>query len=76
MFACYICSMEQTVTTLTWFGGHAGVLWNADRYLHLVNDDRTYCGIRDGLRPVTRREANSAKCPPWCPTCFERAQAS
>ena len=67
--------MEQSVQTLTWFGGHAGVLWNADRYLHLVNEDSTFCGIRDGLRPVTRREANSNNCK-WCETCFNRAQAA
>lgn len=67
--------MQQAVETLTWFGGHAGVLWNADRYLHLVDADTTFCGIRDGLRPVTRREANNSACK-FCPTCSDRAQAS
>lgn len=64
----------MTTETLTWFGGHAGVMWNADRALHLIESDgTTYCKIRAGLRPVTRREANSDRVK-MCPTCLARAQ--
>jgi hypothetical protein len=61
-------------TTLTWFGGHAGVEWNGDRRLHLIDADaKTFCGITSGLRPTTARCTNSAACK-WCETCLERAQ--
>ena len=65
--------MTKTAQPLTWFGGHVGVMWNADRDLHLIESDGlTFCKIRHGLRPVTRREANSVK---FCETCLNRAQA-
>lgn len=64
--------------TLTWFGGMAGVVVNADpeKRLHLIDEKEgataTLCGIYVGFRPVTRREADRDGC--WCETCFERAQ--
>ena len=67
--------MPATSETFTWFGGKAGVRWNGDSRLHLVAPDGlTYCRIRNGLRPVTRREANSPS-QRWCVSCLERGQA-
>ena len=57
--------------TLTWFGGHAGVIYTPDlsRQLHLIDDyGMTFCGISSELRPVTKREAMRDGC--WCTACL------
>ena len=60
-------------SALTWYGGYVGVMWNADRNLHLISDTgATFCGIRQGLRQASRRDANHAS---FCHACNERAQA-
>jgi hypothetical protein len=57
--------------TLTWYGGFAGARWNADSRLHLLRDDgSTFCNIKTGLRPVTRRECDVE----WCHACNAGAQ--
>ena len=56
--------------SLTWFGGHIGVIENWT--LHLLQDNKTFCD-RELDRLVTAREANSPKCR-WCETCLRKAQ--
>ena len=63
------------MTTLTWFGGKAGVVRNDDpeKLLHLLEGrPETFCGLSAKLRPITTREANRDGC--WCETCFRSAQ--
>jgi hypothetical protein len=62
--------------SLTWFGGYEGVVASRGHTLdlHLLDDaGQPFCGTAISLRPVTRREANSARIA-WCLRCLQSAQ--
>ena len=63
---------------LTWFGGKRGVVQLSDPELRLhLSPSRgrdTLCGLSDGLRAVTLREANRDGC--WCETCLRIGQSA